>query len=110
VSEREGRFGFEMERIDGPLLAERMARANVAVDRPFGGSGLNTKAWQTRCAGRRLLDRFRRSFVDAYCRRARCSPESITAWLPVVAAARLCEEVSGESAWLLRTVADGMRA
>jgi hypothetical protein len=59
---------------------------------------------------RRRLDRFRRSYVEAYCRRARCSPESIAAWLPVVAAARLCEEVSGESAWLLRTVAEGMRA
>jgi aminoglycoside phosphotransferase (APT) family kinase protein len=211
VVERNDRFGFEMERIDGPLLAERvlqessqagdqavsrfadmMARAHYAVHRPFGGTGLRSQHerladkvrrapglsrelqrrvldcldglpdGQRICHGdfhplnlvltddgirvidwvdgtvghpaadvarsdlllrlsgvtgtdlpleeRRRLDLFREMYVNAYCRLAACSVRSITAWLPVVSAARLCEDVPGESDWLLRTVAECMRA
>lgn len=204
VVEQDGRFGFEMERIDGPPLAkhvgsataavpelaEAMARAHVAVHRAVGGVGLRAQHdrlaekirraprlsaglqrrvlvrlrklprgdrlchgdfhpqnlvvtdegirvidWVDVTAGhpaadvarselvlrlatitdsavtgekQRQIRRFLEAYVDAYCRLAPCPRESITPWLPVVAAARLCEDVPGESAWLLRAVQDAV--
>ena len=61
-------------------------------------------------SGRKLIERFSRAYVAAYCGQTGRARSQVEAWMPVVAAARLCERVRGEKQALLQIIADGLPA
>lgn len=58
----------------------------------------------TRVALRTLRPMLRRAYIREYCRRSGTSLAEIMAWTPVVAAARLREQLPGEAEWLLKLI------